>query len=180
MGNYEQNTKIRNGNTELVSTESVLLPMWNCSRKLFIMQETSPSNLANAFVKAFGGEGLVKVLNSCQNAAHLVLGLQLKAQGAVSSVLPAGSSQGSQRSVGLLLLSLSPCTAGDGWAAGLELEAVLFSGIKQWEVLLGAQHLRAANACGVFPERVFVDVTSVNRTGRGCLADLEACLFFLC
>lgn len=55
MGNYEGNTKIRNGNAELVSPESVLLPMWNCSRKLFIMQETSHSNLADAFVQAFEG-----------------------------------------------------------------------------------------------------------------------------
>lgn len=59
-------------------------PMWNCSRKLFIMQETFRSNLANAFVKAFEGNALAKVFNSCQNAADSVLGLQ----SAGSSVLP--------------------------------------------------------------------------------------------
>lgn len=99
------------------------------------------------------------MFNSCQNAAGLVLGLQLKAQSAVSSVLP--------RCLFLLLLrllqhprsfcfslSLWHCLALQGmgevqvWSWG----QWCFLGIKHWEVLLGAQDL--AVAMGIFQSGV--------------------------
>lgn len=66
MESYEQIIKISNGSAKLnfEAFEVYCYSLWNYSRKLFIMQETSHTNLTNEFVKAFEENGLAKVYNS--------------------------------------------------------------------------------------------------------------------
>lgn len=59
------------------------------------------------------------------------------------------------------------------------LEAGLCSGIKQWEVLLaGSAGSASCQWLWGFCRVGFGDVTSMDRTGRGCLAGLQ--LVFFC
>lgn len=156
--------------------------MGNFSRKLFVMQEASHSNLANAFLKAFKGHEWWRCLTLAKMppiwcwGCRVLWALSCHAGSSLLLRVPTASTA-------LLLLSLSHSVALQcrGWAAGSGLEGVVFFGNKavegatrsagsaswQWQWLWG------------FSRVAFVDGTSMNRTGRGCLADRKL-VFFLC
>lgn len=72
MGSYEQ---IINGDAERTSKHwKCLAALWNYSRKLFIMQEASQTNLASEFVKALEENGIVEVYNSYWKCCQLSVG----------------------------------------------------------------------------------------------------------